>query len=121
MRGPRRPSRYGREVPANGHTGRRGRAADREFEIGFRQPNDEGRIVDRIQEARQHVDAIMIGPVALPRTPAHVFRSRNAAELASIAGDRHGGDGCGDECSASRSRADLPDAGRTRRIADAVA
>lgn len=64
MLGTRNPEVYGRETLADVEKLCRASAGDLGLEIDFRQSNDEGKLVDWIQEARAGASGIVINPAA---------------------------------------------------------
>ena len=63
--GEREPDIYGLATLADVQTICEGRAAELGLEVDFRQTNDEGQLVNWLQDARTAADGIIINPAAL--------------------------------------------------------
>jgi 3-dehydroquinate dehydratase II len=84
MLGLREPAVYGREQLADVEARAQGRAKALGLQIDFRQSNDEGKLVDWIQEARDKAQGIIINPGAYSHTSIAILDALQAAELPAI-------------------------------------
>ena len=84
MLGLREPAVYGRESLADVEARAQGRAKALGLQIDFRQSNDEGKLVDWIQEARDKAQGIIINPGAYSHTSIAILDALQAAELPAI-------------------------------------
>ena len=78
--GLREPDIYGRETLADIEKNCAGLARELGLECGFFQSNHEGRIIDRIQQARETADGIIINPGAFTHTSIAILDALNAFE-----------------------------------------
>lgn len=84
MLGLREPAVYGPESLADVEARAQGRAKALGLQIDFRQSNDEGKLVDWIQEARGKAQGIIINPGAYSHTSIAILDALQAAELPAI-------------------------------------
>jgi 3-dehydroquinate dehydratase II len=84
MLGLREPAVYGRESLADVEKRAHGRAKSLGLTIEFRQSNNEGELVDWIQEARDRAQGIIINPGAYSHTSIAILDALQAAELPAI-------------------------------------
>ena len=78
--GLREPDIYGRETLADIEKNCARLARELGLECGFFQSNHEGRIIDRIQQARETADGIIINPGAFTHTSIAILDALNAFE-----------------------------------------
>jgi 3-dehydroquinate dehydratase-2 len=81
MLGKRQPEIYGRETLADVQKACKAEAARLGLKIEFLQSNWEGKLVDRIQAAREDAAGIVINAGALTHTSVALLDALNAAEL----------------------------------------
>jgi 3-dehydroquinate dehydratase II len=79
--GLREPDIYGHETLSDIEEACLERAAELGLSIEFRQSNNEGQLVDWIQEARQTADGIILNAGAYSHTSIALLDALNAAEL----------------------------------------
>ncbi len=84
MLGTRQPEIYGRETLAEIEAQCREKARALGIEIGFRQTNGEGELIDWIHAARETEDAIVINPAGLTHTSLSLMDALVACELPVI-------------------------------------
>jgi 3-dehydroquinate dehydratase-2 len=84
MLGLREPAVYGRDSLGDVEKRAQGRAKALGLSIDFRQSNDEGKLVDWIQEARDKAQGIIINPGAYSHTSIAILDALQAAELPAI-------------------------------------
>jgi 3-dehydroquinate dehydratase-2 len=82
--GLREPDIYGHETLSDIEEACLERAAELGLSIEFRQSNNEGQLVDWIQEARQTADGIILNAGAYSHTSIALLDALNAAELPVI-------------------------------------
>jgi 3-dehydroquinate dehydratase-2 len=82
--GVREPETYGRDTLADIEEACMERASVLGFTVDFRQSNQEGQLVDWIQEARENADGIVINPAGYSTTSVAVLDALLAAELPII-------------------------------------
>lgn len=82
--GVREPQTYGRETLADIEEACLERAATLDLAVDFRQSNNEGQLVDWIQEARESADGIVINAGAYTHTSIAILDALRAAELPVI-------------------------------------
>jgi 3-dehydroquinate dehydratase II len=78
--GKRQPEIYGSETLADVEAKVRARAATLGLEIEFFQSNHEGAIIDKIHEAREQAQGIIINPAAYTHTSVAILDALNAFE-----------------------------------------
>ncbi|WP_221801360.1 type II 3-dehydroquinate dehydratase [Oceanobacter mangrovi] len=78
--GKRQPEIYGSETLADVEQKVRARAASLGLEIEFFQSNHEGAIIDKIHEAREKAQGIIINPAAYTHTSVAILDALNAFE-----------------------------------------
>ena len=78
--GKRQPEIYGSETLADVEVRMRERAAALGLEIEFFQSNHEGAIIDKIHEAREKAQGIIINPAAYTHTSVAILDALNAFE-----------------------------------------
>ena len=78
--GLREPEIYGRQTLADIEKDCARLARELGLECGFFQSNHEGRIIDRIQQARETADGIIINPGAFTHTSIAILDALNAFE-----------------------------------------
>ncbi|WP_028293875.1 type II 3-dehydroquinate dehydratase [Oceanobacter kriegii] len=78
--GKRQPEIYGHETLADVEQKVRERAATFGLEIVFFQSNHEGEIIDKIHEARDHAQGIIINPAAYTHTSVAILDALNTFE-----------------------------------------
>jgi 3-dehydroquinate dehydratase-2 len=78
--GEREPSIYGRTTLPELEELCRKRAGDHGFDLDFRQTNEEGRLVDWLQEARSGADAVVLNAAALTHYSVAVRDAVQACE-----------------------------------------
>ncbi|MCY0967010.1 type II 3-dehydroquinate dehydratase [Parathalassolituus penaei] len=78
--GKRQPEIYGSETLADVEAKVRARAATLGLEIEFFQSNHEGAIIDKIHEAREKAQGIIINPAAYTHTSVAILDALNAFE-----------------------------------------
>lgn len=78
--GKRQPEIYGSETLADVEARVRARAATLGLEIEFFQSNHEGAIIDKIHEAREKAQGIIINPAAYTHTSVAILDALNAFE-----------------------------------------
>ena len=76
--GKRQPEIYGYETMADVEANMRKRAATLGLEITFFQSNHEGEIIDKIHEARDNAQGIIINPAAYTHTSVAILDALNA-------------------------------------------
>lgn len=79
--GVREPETYGRDTLADIEEACMERASVLGLTVDFRQSNQEGQLVDWIQEARENADGIIINPAGYTTTSVAVLDALLAAEL----------------------------------------
>ncbi len=84
MLGLREPAVYGRDSLGDVEARAQGRAKALGLTIDFRQSNDEGKLVDWIQEARDKAQGIIINPGAYSHTSIAILDALQATELPAI-------------------------------------
>ena len=82
--GVREPQTYGRETLADIEEACLERAAALGLAIDFRQSNDEGQLIDWIQEARETADGIVINAGGYTHSSVAILDALRAAELPII-------------------------------------
>lgn len=82
--GSREPEVYGRETLADIERRVRERSSALGLEVEFRQSNAEGQLVSWIQEARGHVDAILLNAAAYTHTSVALRDAIAAAEVPTV-------------------------------------
>jgi 3-dehydroquinate dehydratase II len=82
--GVREPETYGRDTLADIEEACMERASVLGFIVDFRQSNQEGQLVDWIQEARENADGIIINPAGYTTTSVALLDALLAAELPII-------------------------------------
>lgn len=82
--GVREPETYGRDTLADIEEACMERASVLGLSVDFRQSNQEGQLVDWIQEARENADGIVINPAGYTTTSVAVLDALLAAELPII-------------------------------------
>ncbi len=82
--GVREPETYGRETLADIEESCLEHAAALDLAVDFRQSNNEGQLVDWIQEARESADAIVINAGAYSHTSIAILDALKACELPII-------------------------------------
>jgi 3-dehydroquinate dehydratase II len=78
--GKRQPEIYGSETLADVEAKVRARATTLGLEIEFFQSNHEGAIIDKIHEAREQAQGIIINPAAYTHTSVAILDALNAFE-----------------------------------------
>jgi 3-dehydroquinate dehydratase II len=78
--GKRQPEIYGSETLADVEANVRARAATLGLEIEFFQSNHESAIIDKIHEAREQAQGIIINPAAYTHTSVAILDALNAFE-----------------------------------------
>jgi 3-dehydroquinate dehydratase-2 len=82
--GTREPEVYGRQTLADIEAKVRQRAAELKVEVDFRQSNQEGELVNWIQEAKDHFAAIVINAAAYTHTSVALRDAISAVGLPTI-------------------------------------
>ena len=82
--GVREPEVYGRDTLADIEEACMERASVLDLTVEFRQSNQEGQLVDWIQEARENADGIVINPAGYTTTSVAVLDALLAADLPII-------------------------------------
>ena len=82
--GVREPQTYGRETLADIEESCLERAAALDLSVDFRQSNDEGQLIDWIQEARENADGIIINAGGYTHSSIAILDALKAAELPII-------------------------------------
>lgn len=84
MLGVRQPEIYGRATLGDIETLCREKAEELRVELDFRQSNDEGELVEWIQEARDNADGIIINAAAYTHTSVAILDALKLSELPVI-------------------------------------
>lgn len=82
--GVREPETYGRDTLADIEEACLERAAELDVAVDFRQSNNEGQLVDWIQEARETADGIVLNAGAYTHTSIAILDALRASELPVI-------------------------------------